>query len=99
MHRCKTCKWWDIDYIDRRGELGRLVSKPCSNLKLNDWDERDTLDHEYDTDGEIFTGPDFGCIHHKNPLYVCLECGKKYDTATEFSSVWAWVCLRCERKE
>jgi hypothetical protein len=64
--RCKTCRYWDrrTTNDDVRectnpaiGERGRLRDNGC-DLRA------DRLEYEYNEDGLIFTGPEFGCVHY-----------------------------------
>jgi hypothetical protein len=65
MKHCKTCKWWTRKY--RRGKLF-----PCDNeSKLGESDtvdakHDDVLLYGYDEGGRIYTGPEFGCVHHED---------------------------------
>lgn len=54
--RCKTCRHWD----DRGRPADRMYI--CDNPKVFEGDELDEADAET---GCFYTGPDFGCVHHK----------------------------------
>lgn len=55
MNTCKTCKWWGK--IDSYGKCGKLTERQDTQYSPDDM-----LAIGCD---EIFTGPDFGCIHHE----------------------------------
>ena len=70
MDTCKTCKYWEKDrpggYIDGQGANGHS----CLNRKLRDLTDEspfsdDALVYEPHDCEPFWTGPDFGCIHHK----------------------------------
>ena len=68
MERCKTCAYW-------KQNLGSVLTNGvrgggCSNEKLREaWGgggyEADALVYSYDEGGSFWTGPEFGCVHHK----------------------------------
>lgn len=65
MNRCATCKHWQAWPYgrDARGAAGGL----CRSAKIGeDGDVRydaDALVYPYQEGGEIWTGPEFGCVH------------------------------------
>ena len=64
MNTCKTCKHW----TKRTGKNERVERGQCENEKLDDnFGElsSDGLSYEYYESGGIFTGPNFGCVHHE----------------------------------
>lgn len=69
MNTCKTCAHWgEIDAYDWN-EL-RKIGGYCNSEKLRETSEdaydSDALVYSYDEGGRFWTGPDFGCIHHKS---------------------------------
>jgi hypothetical protein len=61
---CKTCKWWG-EIQKRYGDGSEYAACECPKLdhRYGGNDPDGAVDaEEY---GGIFTGPDFGCIHHE----------------------------------
>jgi hypothetical protein len=67
VNRCKTCVFWDVNEDDSfmRG-MGR-----CSNALVVDapihTPPADGLVVVCDGPSHIWTGPEFGCVHHEVP--------------------------------
>mgnify|MGYP001611991145 FL=1 len=68
METCKTCQLW-------RPVVGEFYNKEASNggiCKSGKITEEiggyapDRLVYPYDEGGYFWTGPDFGCVHHKD---------------------------------
>jgi hypothetical protein len=57
--KCKTCKWW------LPGDSGPPLK--CGHPKLSSGNSITPEDGAQDGEGYsgIYTGPDFGCIHHE----------------------------------
>ena len=56
---CKTCKWWENEPVKYLGSRRR-----CYPDKLVDCvNDAVGIDNEYECETEIYTGPDYGCIH------------------------------------
>ena len=62
---CNTCKHWRNAEKEFRDEVAGGF---CNNKKITesfDIRKRDWLVYSYNEGGSFWTGPDFGCIHHK----------------------------------
>lgn len=57
MNTCKNCKHWE--FIDV-GTVGL-----CNHPKVGQTGDNLTRDGLNVSDGEVITGPDFGCVHWK----------------------------------
>ena len=66
MKNCETCKHW-ADITQSFDEKGQI--RKCGNYeKINDDiynSEPDGLYYLYQDGGTFYTGPKFGCVHHK----------------------------------
>ena len=66
MSTCQTCTYWsDRAPFDRPQNH---VLRHCKNEKLTDClykNAEDELVYGYQEDGGFYTGPKFGCVHHK----------------------------------
>lgn len=68
MNTCKTCRFWDSDWTICRK---RFVDVPTAEREFKPDSMRVSIwpggtDKEYpDIVHNVFTGPDFGCIHHE----------------------------------
>ena len=63
MKHCETCIHW----ADRELPYNKVV-RECGNERLSDDyhdAEPDGLYYSYQEGGTFFTGPKFGCVHHK----------------------------------
>jgi hypothetical protein len=63
--RCKTCKWWGVNYVAPPPEFPDTdLYRHCDHEKLS-YPPSDGNDGAYDVEcyGGIDTGPEFGCIH------------------------------------
>jgi hypothetical protein len=59
METCKTCKWWGA-----KPEIGPDL-RHCDHPKVaNKDDQTPSSATDCEGYGGIFTGPDFGCVHH-----------------------------------
>lgn len=58
--RCKTCKWWANQAWPEDGNMRECLHENVEGGIHGD----DRLVAIY-CDGEILTGPDFGCVHHE----------------------------------
>ena len=64
METCKTCEYWSKTYTSFDPN-----HRSCLNYKLAECnDGLDELGYPYAEGGFITTGPDFGCIHHKEMI-------------------------------
>lgn len=63
MNTCDTCKFW-MPRKDAR--FAHSTARECRSDKVSELAYGDdTLSYSYHEDGEILTGPKFGCIHHE----------------------------------
>lgn len=77
MNTCSTCKFWIQNDSPYAGELNIAQGHACENPKLNNSDYTSENGEKIFGDKDrlmglsgvfcdvIFTGPDFGCIHHQ----------------------------------
>lgn len=63
LGRCKTCEWWTGPQGGGLEALGKIIQRTCNNELLNDDSAPNGLSPIHDA--EIETGPEFGCVHHK----------------------------------
>ena len=66
MKTCDTCSHW----TDRApyDQPERFTIRECGSMKLSEYDgdhEPDGLYYSYRESGSFYTGPKFGCVHHK----------------------------------
>jgi len=64
---CRTCRHWKPDVVQH---LPPRVDHLCSHPKLGDdmdvdKSAGDALWYEWAEGGGIYTGPNFGCVHHE----------------------------------
>lgn len=63
MERCNTCKWWSVLSGYRPGV------HYCKHPKIAEDDGQDFgtdgMVYPYSEGTGMFTGPDFGCVHHE----------------------------------
>jgi hypothetical protein len=64
METCKTCRWWGTLSGGKSENRECLHPKLCEPSDVTE-DAMDLLTTYYSHAGGIFTGPDFGCIHHE----------------------------------
>ena len=67
MNHCKTCKHWTL-VQEKFKSLDENAGGICGSLKLTEDLGRhgaDMLVYSYPEGGEFWTGPDFGCVHHR----------------------------------
>lgn len=61
MKRCKTCKYWSIDFLS--------VCAFAEDFSAPKAEEVFTIhvhaDDDQGLEAHVYTGPEFGCIHHK----------------------------------
>lgn len=55
---CKTCRWWDRPWPNRE-----VNKRSCAALEDRDGD--DAVIDDDGTSRPLYTGPDFGCVHHE----------------------------------
>jgi len=61
MGTCKTCFWWNREYPGCCGAVDTIqTEKPDTLFSISAYGPDDTWLETY-----LRTGPDFGCIHHK----------------------------------
>ena len=69
MDRCKTCKHWAPCASVAHWENDKKAGGICSSDKIVEdrWQGHgaDMMVYSYCEDGEFWTGPDFGCVHHQ----------------------------------
>lgn len=73
MSHCKTCKHWTSfrKAYPSSGCTERFHGGICMSPKLMEatYDDDnyapDTLVYPYQEDGDFWTGPEFGCVHHE----------------------------------
>jgi hypothetical protein len=69
MDRCKTCKHWAPCASMAHRENYKKAGGICSSDKIVEDRWRgygaDMMVYSYAEDGEFWTGPDFGCVHHQ----------------------------------
>jgi len=71
MNTCKTCEHWKEDEL--KWFTPRLGHGTCQSDKIAENEgqkqTQDMLIYSYSEGGYFETGPDFGCVHHrqKNP--------------------------------
>ena len=65
MNTCDTCDWWS-ERSD--GETHRCCLNPKFSNDLNAEHDEDSVIYAgcYEEMASMFTGPKFGCIHHKS---------------------------------
>lgn len=63
MNTCKTCKWWGHETITNEH---RLCNHP--KLDISEGGSKDGLSPGTHPDGELTTGPDFGCVHWEQKI-------------------------------
>lgn len=66
MNTCKTCSLWTSEAPYNRPES--FVSRRCASEKFDEEfykEEADGLYYPYVEGGCFYTGPDFGCVHHR----------------------------------
>ena len=68
---CSTCKYWNApetleDWFENWGtcECSKILSSYTINTRDNNISSDSMITENYEGWG-FFTGPDFGCIHHK----------------------------------
>lgn len=64
---CKTCKLWEKcgpNYYPSRRAMGGYCTSPKMVEGTGSFGA-DTLEYSYDEGGSFWTGPNFGCVHHK----------------------------------
>ncbi len=67
MNTCKTCVYWSKEETNYKPQQ---IGGWCSSEKLvecfgDSSYEPDVLVYSYHEGGSFWTGPDFGCVHHK----------------------------------
>lgn len=73
MERCKTCKHWTIYTTKYPNKFFAIEDKRaggiCGSAKLvediGQGHGADMLVYPYNEGGDFWTGPDFGCVNHK----------------------------------
>lgn len=61
MNRCKTCKWWEV-----RAFYPEYAKRLCRNENLGGISmELSSNASRLDASSGVETGPEFGCVHHK----------------------------------
>lgn len=89
MERCKTCKFW------REEEELWLGAKECTHAKVA-CDEVCQEDGvlplgSYDPEASLFTGPEYGCVHHE--MIVQHKCCPHCDHVAANEK---WTCPICK---
>lgn len=76
MNTCKTCNFWrftpkeDVD----QSKIRRCYCPSIRNAEYGlETIPSDGLTYGYDEGAAFYTGPDFGCIHHKKALFWVTE--------------------------
>lgn len=71
MERCKTCKHWTpyaTKYLTGSANADERAGGYCESGKIveDQWTGHaaDMLIYPYREDGDFWTGPEFGCVHH-----------------------------------
>ena len=63
---CKTCKWWgDEDNFNGDRSCSNTAFCEDDSNRGHDRARTDQCVYCYSEGGGMDTGPDFGCIHHK----------------------------------
>ena len=64
MLTCKTCLFWSKDVTKADWKISGGI---CTSEKLTEdfGYEADNLVYSYNEGGSFWTGPEFGCVHHK----------------------------------
>lgn len=90
MQTCKTCIFWSKDITSRY--TWKVPGGICINEKLTESNyendslvytcEESTATEDYHC-GSFWTGPEFGCVHHKEKeinkkTKICPDCGASY---------------------
>ena len=70
MNTCKTCRYWEheSDAPPLRIRIREQAGGTCRCAKLTEDKGRygaDMLVYAYNEGGWFWTGPNFGCVHHK----------------------------------
>lgn len=71
MRTCSTCIYW---VLNENAPPMRSHMRQCISTKLVEsidsygMDGKDMLIYPYDEGGYFSTGPDFGCVHHRNTV-------------------------------
>ena len=68
MNTCNTCKWWGAA---KSGPHSYGQHKVCEHIVRNlgvDYSASVSPIHDNDFLSDLFTGPQFGCIHHEAKL-------------------------------
>lgn len=64
MQTCKTCIFWSKDITSQY--TWKVPGGICTNSKLTeDIYGNDNLTYTCNEGGSFWTGPEFGCVHHK----------------------------------
>jgi hypothetical protein len=61
MNRCRTCKFWGVDYDDVCDYPRTIMSDATPKTQFVIFAE---ADDESGLMAYLYTGPEFGCIHH-----------------------------------
>ena len=67
MKHCETCVHW----ANERENYVKVEIRECKNEKMSEdyYDaEQDGLYYSYQEGGTFYTGPKFGCVHHKEKV-------------------------------
>lgn len=82
MQTCKTCIFWTKDITKSNWRISGGI---CTSKKLTEDSDyaADSLVYSYDEGGSFWTGPEFGCVHHKEreinkKTKICPDCGASF---------------------
>lgn len=73
MNTCKTCRFWESSYSICHKRFVDVITpeRPfkSDSLRVHVWPSGGAKD---DIVHNVFTGPDFGCVHHQPAAVECV---------------------------
>lgn len=60
---CKTCWWWGREYACACAFIGTTLAEQSATLFIR---IEATAADDTNLEAHLYTGPDFGCIHHED---------------------------------